>query len=563
MKKTLLFVALVLSSFGFSQCFDTGSGSDGAYVASTNTTLAGGTYNFTSFTINAGVVVTVTGTAPLEIYCQGTLSINGTLSVKGGNGTDGITNASEGLGGAGVAGGGNGGNGSYSTSAGGLPGIDGANTGGANTHGLDWCGGGGAGYGTAGQASGGGTGGFAGSAYGTADLAILTSGSGGGGGSGGYSCGSGGGGAGGGIIVIHATSINIPVGGLITADGGNGGSDGTGNCGGGGAGSGGAIWIETPSLTNDGTISALGGAGGVSTLIGAPYYGVGGNGAIGRIRIDASTSGVGTINPAAGFLGAALGIPVTYQVMSICAGTSVSVGSNVYTSSGSYSDTLVSAAGCDSIVETGLTVLPANQTTQSFTICDGESVTVGASTYTTSGTFTDVLVDMIGCDSTVVTTVNVDVIDVTVSQDFAASQLIANSAIGTYQWLDCNDGLAPMLGETNQALQVFLGTYAVVVTVGNCSDTSACIDAPFWGLDENPSSVLSIHPNPSNGIVFLKGIEKINGFVALEIVDARGQIIAHYTELQPWYDLSNVNSGIYFMKFYLMDRTETIRLIKE
>ena len=143
MKKILLSLVIGFSSLAYSQtCFDVGTGADGAYLATANTTLAGGTYNYTSFTINPGVVVSVTGNAPLIIYCQGVLTINGTLSVRGGNGTDGITSVSEGFGGVGVAGGGNGGNGSYSTSAGGLAGLDGGNAGGANTHGLDWCGGG-------------------------------------------------------------------------------------------------------------------------------------------------------------------------------------------------------------------------------------------------------------------------------------------------------------------------------------------------------------------------------------------------------------------------------------
>lgn len=563
MKRTLLLLTFGWSFIGLSQtCFDTGTGVDGAYSATTNSTLPGGTYNFTSFTIDPGVVVSVTGTAPLEIYCQGAMNINGTLSVNGGNGTDGIVSVGAGVGGLGVAGGGNGGDGNYSTSTGQLPGNDGTNTGGTGTAGMGWSGGGGAGYATAGQASGGATGGFAGAAYGTTDLMILTSGSGGGGGSGGFSCGSGGGGAGGGIIILHAPSIYIAAGGLITANGGDGGSDGTGNCGGGGAGSGGTIWIETTALSNNGSISAIGGLGGASAIPGAPYYGVGGNGSDGRIRLDGTASGSGTTNPPVGYFGTAPGIPLTNQAFTICYAETVTVGSNTYSATGMYTDTIVTAGGCDSIVETDLTVLPFNETTQSFTICEGDVVMVGMSSYATAGTYTDVLTGVNTCDSTVVTTINVDTIDATV--DNTVNVLTANSSVGTYQWLDCDNNNAPISGATNQVFSpTAIGNYAVEIIVGNCMDTSDCILVDFAGLDEYKTSFISIFPNPSNGVVHLNGLENISGFQSLEIYTATGQKVAEYTELETSYDLSKLNAGVYFMEFLLKESKETIRLIKQ
>ncbi|MGL4598855.1 MAG: hypothetical protein ACRCYO_15165, partial [Bacteroidia bacterium] len=116
MKKTIriktIFAALAFSagtatvlSAQSSICVPCGTGSDGAYTASANTTLVGGTYNYTSFTINSGVTVAVTGTQPLIIFCSGVVTINGTLQANGANGTDGVTSSSGGIGGIGVAGG--------------------------------------------------------------------------------------------------------------------------------------------------------------------------------------------------------------------------------------------------------------------------------------------------------------------------------------------------------------------------------------------------------------------------------------------------------------------------
>jgi hypothetical protein len=83
------------------------------------------------------------------------------------------------------------------------------------------------------------------------------------------------------------------------------------------------------------------------------------------------------------------------QSFTSCAPFSVTVGTNTYTTTGVYTDVLVNAEGCDSTVTTTLTVhaLPtvgANST--SSAICAGNSVTLngtGANTYTWTGSVTD------------------------------------------------------------------------------------------------------------------------------------------------------------------------------
>ncbi len=85
----------------------------------------------------------------------------------------------------------------------------------------------------------------------------------------------------------------------------------------------------------------------------------------------------------------------------ICLGDSYTFGSNIYTSSGTYTETFVSAAGCDSTVTLTLTAQPPVITNLEDIICFGESYTIGTTTYTNSGTYTQVLMTSDGCDSTV------------------------------------------------------------------------------------------------------------------------------------------------------------------
>ena len=101
-------------------------------------------------------------------------------------------------------------------------------------------------------------------------------------------------------------------------------------------------------------------------------------------------------------------LPIVSQTLSICNGQNVTVGNSVYTSTGDYTDVLISSHGCDSTVLTNLTVNEAISYEQSVAICFGDSVNVGSNIHSTEGTFVDVLQTQEGCDSTVTTHLEVN-----------------------------------------------------------------------------------------------------------------------------------------------------------
>jgi hypothetical protein len=341
--KSLVLFSASLFTFpsAFAQCTSCGTGSNGAYAPASSTTLAGGTYNYTSFTINNGVIITVTGNAPLVINCTGKVTINGTLNANGGNGGNGVTSTSAGIAGLGVAGGANGGMGAFSSTTGPISGVTGSGPG-AGGQGLSWSGGGGAGYSAVGSSATTAEG-VGGPVYGNAQINPVVAGSGGGGGSGGQNCGSGGGGGGGGIINFNSCdTITVGATGVIEANGGTGGSDGLGNCGGGGGGSGGSIWISCKRIVNNGSLSAIGGTGGASNIPNTPYFGVGGAGASGRVRLDyASMGGTGTVTPASGFTAPPLTVTYTQNPNNVCSNAAAFTLSPGTPNGGTYSGTAV------------------------------------------------------------------------------------------------------------------------------------------------------------------------------------------------------------------------------
>ena len=66
---------------------------------------------------------------------------------------------------------------------------------------------------------------------------------------------------------------------------------------------------------------------------------------------------------------------ITTDTITICDGASVTIGNNTYTSSGNYTDTLSAADGCDSIVYTTLEIINVNIAQNDTSICFGDSIT--------------------------------------------------------------------------------------------------------------------------------------------------------------------------------------------
>lgn len=537
MKKTLLlrvasaclYLPLIgLLSFSVSaQCWNAGTGFDGAYHATANTTIVGGTYNFTSFTIDQGVTVSVTGSNPLIIYCTGDALIGGTLTAAGGNAT-GIT------GGLGVAGGGKGGDGAHPSNPGPLSGEAGSNTGGGN-FGIYWSGGGGAGYAFAGGSAAT-SNGIGGEAYGDEAISEIVAGSGGGAGSGGNNCGSGGGGAGGGYIAISANSLTISSTGHINSNGGNGASDGGNNCGGGGGGSGGSIHLAALTVVNDGNVTAFGGNGGISTNVGDPYYGVGGNGSVGRIRIDYSGTmeGEGVVEPVSGFTTSIIEIE-TEEVTATCYGSN----------NGEVLLAVIGGEGPYTYLwqESGETTNPAVQLAAGDNTC--------------------IVTDAMSCSRAI--TVNVasnDEINTEVTNEI--SILTAASTTGTFQWIDCATNTA-IDGETAATFEpTENGNYAVVVTVGNCSDTSACQVVNSLNIANTSMDLFSIAPNPTTGS-FSVAFDKNAVVEELYVTDLSGRVIFEQsnTSVNPLViDLSAERAGVYLLNVSSSNSVKTIKITK-
>lgn len=223
------------------------------------------------------------------------------------------------------------------------------------------------------------------------------------------------------------------------------------------------------------------------------------------------------------------------QTFLICAGDSIVVGSNVYSNTGIYTATLPSSNGCDSTITTNLTVYTPFIGNQSFTICEGESITVGTNTYTAAGIYTDVFSNTAaGCDSTIVTTLTVNQNPVVSLPPFL-EQFCLNGVIlalsngtpmgGTYS----GNGIVTS-PNFNPAL-AGLGNHTITYSFTDNNSCSATATQTLTvtdctGLEEfNEDQNITVYPNPSNGSVSLSILNAQFQNLQIAVTDIQGKLI--------------------------------------
>jgi hypothetical protein len=108
-----------------------------------------------------------------------------------------------------------------------------------------------------------------------------------------------------------------------------------------------------------------------------------------------------------------------------------------------------------------------------------------------------------------------------------------------------------MAGETGQSFTATVnGNYAVIITVNNCSDTSACVNINSVGL-ENPggtNSVVQVYPNPNTGW-FTLSTENYD-LQRIEIFNGLGENVysLQSPSAQVQINISNLPAGVYYLK---------------
>ncbi|PJB14129.1 MAG: hypothetical protein CO118_10235 [Flavobacteriales bacterium CG_4_9_14_3_um_filter_32_8] len=167
---------------------------------------------------------------------------------------------------------------------------------------------------------------------------------------------------------------------------------------------------------------------------------------------------------------------------------------------------------------------------------------------------------------------NTDQITVTVnpaidvSTNLVGNIISANQTSATYQWVDCNNGNAPIIGETNQSFTPSAnGDYAVEITVGSCVSTSLCVNITITGVDNITSVGISSYPNPIKDKLTIT-MDKIDNYTHVSILNMNGQLVYsnnNVTNKLLIIDANKWSSGMYIMNIMNGNDSKIFKLIKQ
>jgi uncharacterized repeat protein (TIGR03803 family) len=217
------------------------------------------------------------------------------------------------------------------------------------------------------------------------------------------------------------------------------------------------------------------------------------------------------------------------QTLTICPGESVTVGSSTYNATGVFTDVLQAVTGCDSIVTTNLTVRSANTFIQSPTLCAGESITVGANTYNTSATYIDVLTSLVtGCDSTVTTNLTVRP-----PNTFTQSPVI------------CQGESVTVGNNTYTTSNTYIDVLTSVVTGCDSTVTTNLTVELCTGINNHEVSDIIIYPNPVKFEITVSGYNA----VYLKLCNKLGQTVAEASKSNKLY-VGNLSQGLYVLQVF-------------
>lgn len=170
------------------------------------------------------------------------------------------------------------------------------------------------------------------------------------------------------------------------------------------------------------------------------------------------------------------------QVYTFCQGDTLELDNQFYTSSTSIVDTLPSEfADCPRFQTYEIIAQPLQTFQQTIALCNGDSLQVGNSWYTSAGTYIDTLATPAGCDSVVFTTINTggirvslepENLEVELGQSVQLMTTVSLSDSYALSWqpseaFSCDDCLDPLFQPSSS------GVYQLIAT----DLTSGCTDS--------------------------------------------------------------------------------------
>ncbi|MFL5762865.1 MAG: T9SS type A sorting domain-containing protein [Bacteroidia bacterium] len=250
----------------------------------------------------------------------------------------------------------------------------------------------------------------------------------------------------------------------------------------------------------------------------------------------------------------------------ICQGDSALIGGSYESLPGSYSNTYATISGCDSIVVTVLAVHPLYYDVKAFSICSSDSIYLAGAWQNTAGTYTDSLHSVYGCDSVTVTTLSVNAAPIvtlnllTYCADDPATPLTGGlPAGGTYS----GPGVSANMFTPGSVITTYMITYTYTDSAGcSASATDGAQVALCDGIAEHSNDLnIEVYPNPFSSFITVSsdrdGILRIENVLG-ETIETRSMRKGR-TEIP----MDGLSSGLYLVRFDSGAHHTAKRIVKQ
>jgi hypothetical protein len=255
----------------------------------------------------------------------------------------------------------------------------------------------------------------------------------------------------------------------------------------------------------------------------------------------------------------------------MCNGDSVLAGGLYQFTAGVYDDSLFTNQVCDSVMRTIVEVNPTYFSSSSYEICGDDSVFAAGAYQNTSGAYYDSLTSVNGCDSVIETVLTVNATPFTYvlygalwisGFDTLYFWNVQNQAAGmTYQWNVCPSMEPVQCGNNPLYFTDTLVDMSVTITDSNgCSFTKQCLGFTDYfsnarmapsGDEEigDKNASLKFYPNPvqDNLIIEMLDLEETKDG---QIIDMSGRVNQKFTvdQILETIDVSDLKKGSYILR---------------
>jgi hypothetical protein len=197
-------------------------------------------------------------------------------------------------------------------------------------------------------------------------------------------------------------------------------------------------------------------------------------------------------------------------------------------------------------------------------ICEGESVIIGETTFTESGSYWLFETNDAGCDSVI--TLHLEVTEINPGINVFNDVITLEQSNAEYLWYECSGEPVLVEGETNQFfIATENGNYQASITIGDCEVFTGCVPVVVTSTDEiSALSQITVYPNPS------KNEFRINWFgdkpATATLLNIQGQVVSAPIALQPGTALliqHGLSPGLYLLQVNYLEEMRVVKVVVE